>query len=326
MDDSFSTPPPSRQKSMSRYEWTPTAYEQRCAGIPTPDDPEYVAATQADFTAYSMAGNASVVTEWLVQYFSKRKQIVIGPYVMVVDDGNESSPFTLRMNHSLFKEFAVEVCKRKRMGLFMCSLHSPTNAHSVLCVWDAQHDEKRTNVYFIDPDGFHKTTQRYVRACRHFFTKYVLEWMYMHRHVSASYRIHTFTLNTPNVNSNYTSHMRKRDKELGLSNSLLFEGGFCQYWTYVYLMDIMCTKKLFFSRGHFHRLYERAGGTSPSRQERDYTRLMFLRHVLTWITDRMFDPSDAIHAFTIKHWIDGVPYNPMAAQRKSWVPERSRFV
>ena len=169
----------------------------------------------------------------------------------------------------------------------MCNFTDYKEAHAVICIFDSQTLKDRTNVYFIDPNGNNsRWTKPFVSQCRTFFNHWN-GWL-IRNGMSEYHSIHTYTLNTPSMNQGYTDYMEYRDKQENFR--ILDEwGGFCQPWTYVYLIDVMCTKQLFTTQNHFLRLYQRAGGTSNSSEERQYTRLMYLRQVLVWIWDNMTD-------------------------------------
>jgi hypothetical protein len=103
--------------------------------------------------------------------------------------------------------------------------------------------------------------------------------------------------------------MYKRDKMLGMQDVVDFDSGFCQPWTYVIMLDVLCAPQTALTRSHFSQLFRDAGGTSES--EEDYSRLMFIRAVLAWLAEHMFDLKDPFYKQTRASWPgDTLPFIP----------------
>jgi hypothetical protein len=65
---------------------------------------------------------------------------------------------------------------------------------------------------------------------------------------------------------------------------------------------MLCAPHAALTRNHFTRVWQQAGGSSGSEPARDFARLMFLRAVLTWLVEHMFDPRHPLYAQTRARW------------------------
>ena len=305
----FFTTPPKIVKDPSRNVMTSIAYQERCGEIPTAFETTRRIHSKADFTGFSASLNVKLVGEWLVKYFSKRKQVLIGPDFTVHERSFESVDFWY--DSSDMKSFVRTVCVKRKLGITTCGFADEhMNGHAVLCVWDGTISNDRLNVYFIDPSGSNEWSQRFVKHCRLHFSYKIQRYLINSKSVKSSFSIHTYTVNTPDLNDNYTIYMESRDRQENLHEIKDSVEGFCQPWVYVFLIDVMCTKKLFLSRGHYYRMYSRSGGESKSKREQQYKRLLYLRHVMSWISDNMFNPKDSMFEKNMANWRGNIPINP----------------
>lgn len=256
-----------------------------------------------------------VTVEWIMEHFRrKRTDVLVAPHmtVSVVDDPMHPSH---RFNEELWKRFLRKlVLSSKRMGVaaFVYEHRRDRWAHAFVCLFEVT--KSRVDVYFIDPNGRQSAFGRLLGPAfaylRQAVVRLIHSWVLKPARLSADYKaVRTMILDTPDMNAGKTKDMYARDARLGLQGLKDMDGGFCQPWTYVLMLDMLCAPQAALTRNHFTRIWQQAGGTSGSEAAREHSRLMFLRAVLTWLVEHMFDPRHALYAKTRARW--GGPDAPL---------------
>lgn len=325
MDDAPRTPPPrpafDATAARSRYVHTPTAYKQRCPDVPSPYDATRTIATAADFVSLASSTNTAIVYKWLFRRFRHRKKVVVAPDMTVVRDASGATEF--HTSPDRLRTFLRHVCVRRRLGVMSCGFYilGETEdehwAHGVLCVWDGRSGDA-VKTYFVDSSNSPKA-KLLIKACRWGFREMVTQHVIEPGRKPASYEVRTYKLRTPYINSlDYTPYTQQRDRDLGLRRLVEPQIGMCAAWTLVFLLDVLCSKDLFLQRDHFARLFAHSGGTHSDERERDYARIMHLRHVQTWVVDQMFRKDDELYAETVARWDGAHPYVPEETTRIEW--------
>lgn len=232
-----------------------------------------------------MVSRNHAVIRWLCRYFGTYHRWLVGPDVEIKIRSNGSS-FLLydgKRDIDTYQKFLRKIYSRKRAGVVSCGWRFKDDAHAfVLFI------TPNLKGYIVDPNGSEFVVKGHAK---HFYT------MFRRRLTERSLDFDPFNnilslekifiLKTLDVNFNKTKDMDRIDKELGIHIEEEI-GGYCQPWTYVILLDILCSGTLVLRNDHFTRLYTDAGGGFEEEEKRNYCRLIFMRATMTWIAKRMF--------------------------------------
>lgn len=278
------TPSPSKS---TRVE-TPAAFAARCPDLPFADDPVRKIPRHADFRGFSKANNLALTLAWLSQYLTRRqrKEVDIGPSVSVRPGE------ALAREDSRWKSFLRSIVFQRRLGVFGVDFAGPGWGHATMCLIHVGR-KSRIDCFLVDPNGPHDAQYE---ADVSYFRRWLvasLRAIAVHEYYGASYEVRSWVLHTPIVNESLRDSMREYDRARGLKISDE-PSGFCAPWSLVMVLEAVCVPRHVLTREHFARLFDRASGTrrdaSMSQNLQAYARLMYLRAVLTWIAERMFDP------------------------------------
>jgi hypothetical protein len=304
----FSTPSPKKKGRKFLFQFAPgesnTAkeYRKRCPAFPRPGS-VYHLPSRANFEP--MSGNQIAVSRWLMSHartVSDGEDIVIAPDLEIEIDPSHGIAQQITSDMPSLQHFYKRVILESKLGLLSFvyrrlsfSSMSKEWVHAIPCIVDARDSSEQDGMqgsvqcYFVDPTGsevidtdpdFASSHRILRKVIRKHITEFVLSPLQLHSNVR------TFLLKSPVLNDHKTETMSRMDAMNGL-HIQDNDDGFCQPWAYIIMLDVICAPRSFLRKNHFKRLWEEAGGKGLDEENRRYSRLLYVRMVLSWIASQM---------------------------------------
>ena len=290
-----------RFERMQRHPSPKPEHDRLCRDIPASWDRVWFVYENANFER--MVNNYPVVIDWLSAHMRRKKKHLIAPSMDVFQMQPDGPIVTRHIDQDGWMAFTRHLVTSRTIGVAPMVWRTPRMAHSIVCFVDGRR-RRRVDVYFVDPNGyraaFKAITDHGYKSVRTAMVN-TLRQSLLRVSRGGEYAVRSWVLKTPPLNNIKTEAMRLRDEQLGF-DVIDEDAGFCEPWTYALMLDMLCAPSQVLTVGHFKRLFDRAGGQSEDPLERDHTRLMYLRAVLSWIARLMFNPSDPNYKNTMQRW------------------------
>ena len=275
---------------------TPYEYKKRCKDIPTCYDMVWDIPMKANFSGISR--NNELVTEWIIDYFKRKKMTPVSSRIYI----DNTYGLDIMFNYKTWVKFLKTSIFSKKLGVVPIVYKNNTIVHALLFFIDTRM-KKKIDVYFIDSNGGSIKHNKDLEEIYDVSKRWILGEI--KRNITTPFqmndKVSSYILKTPILNDKKSSYMRHVDKieEFDIIDK---DEGFCQPWTYVILLDILCAPSQILKKDHYVRLLEESSGAYEYEEQQDYSRLIFMRTIMFWISKNMFNPRNKLYKKIIKNW------------------------